>query len=346
MQLWKLRKSKSGAQTKYIRFDDTHHVYTLHLFRALLRQCTYLPDSAARQYFHGYIVSRFREYHPNNILPASSRGRRRISLVEERRTALLRTARQGLLFLQRANDGHPRHLGKILAMTYGRTGKRRHELLKTLKIPDVPTDQAVIEKMSHPASQGLPHPSRQLQALVMSQARRALTFFSRSNRPTLEPKIPEKNAWGRPMPIKRARNIKRRWYSETIDRVMPPLSETEWNQLQGLASGLTRWEGPVARRGRVKEDDYKHETVRGTIHGGSSFLSSPHELTARYMRRLWTKIFAQCPLMKPDESRKMGWDIRWGDLQRINDLTLQSGHQGSVAMFEGVDEKGRVLPGA
>jgi len=268
-----------------------------------------------------------------------------VLLVEQRRSTLLRTARKGLVFLQRANDGHARHLSKILAMTYGRIGTRRHELLGPLLVPDIPTDQAAVERMSDPASKGLPYHSSQLQALIKVQAHGKLSFFSRANRPTEQPLIPEKNAWGRPMPIKRVRNLEKRWYAEAIDRLMPPLPEKEWNRLRGLASGETQWKGPVPRRAPTDGKGFNTGIVRGTITGGTGFVSSPHDLTPRYMRRLWTKLFAQCPLMKPDEARKLGWDIRWGDVQGTKEVALTPGKPENLAMFEGVDEKGKVLQG-
>ena len=345
MRLWSLGKTKSLAWNKYAAYDNSHDALTLHLFRALLRQASYLPDSAARQYFRHYIVSRFREYHPCNPLNADSGKGRPVTVVESRRPALLRTARKGLVFLQRATDGHPRHLSKVLAMTYGRIGKRRHILLKSLKIPDIPMDQASIEKLSKPRSQGLPQPSRQLSAMVKAQAKRKLAFFSRTNTPSLKPQIPLENAWGRPMPVKRVRSMTRKWYAKTLDRIMPPLPEDEWHRLRRLASGETQWEGPVRRRGHVKVDQFKHDIVRGTIVGGTGFVSSPHVLTPRYMRRLWAKLLAQCPLMKSNESRKLGWDIQWGDIQgsKIVKLQPRAGH--NSAMFEGVDENGRILQG-
>ncbi|KAL6719760.1 hypothetical protein ACLMJK_001681 [Lecanora helva] len=342
MRLWKIGRSKTGGQADCVTINKTEHLYTLHLFRALLRQSSYLPDSAARQFFHNYIVSRFRAYHPNKLFQADC-NEQRLRLVQQRRPQLLTKARRGLLFLQRANDGHPRHLGKVLAMTYGRIGKRRHQLLYSLRIPDVPPEGKSTRNLSEPASQGVPRPSRQLQALIRSQAKRKLSFFSRPNRPTLEAKIPEKNAWGRSMPMKRVRNIKKSWYGQTIDRIMPPLPESEWMKLRDLASGRSPWEGPVSRRGHTQPDGFKYETVRGTLSGGTGILSHPHKITARYMKRLWTKIFAQCPLMKPDESRKFGWELTWGDISGTKDVALRPRMERNMAMFTGVDDQGRKL---
>ena len=322
---------------KYATFDNSLGEQTLHLFRALLRQATYLPDSAARQYFRRHIVSRFRAYHPQTILQSQYNGARSLAVIERRRSDLLRTARKGVIFLQRANDGHPRHLSKILAMTYGRVGKRRHTLIKPLKVPDIPADQGFVEKLSDPRFQGVPQPSRQLSALVRAQARRKLG----STGPSLEPQIPETNSWGRPMPVKRVRNMKRKWYGETLRRIMPPLPETEWNRLRKLASGETKWEGPIRLRGNHEVKKAENEIVRGTLVGGSRFSSSPHRLTARYMRRLWTKLFAQCPLMQPNELRKQGWDVQWGDIQVEKSISLSSSSGPSIAMFAGVDHQGK-----
>ena len=348
MRLCGLKTNETNAHVRYAAVDDASSLTVLHIFRALLRQCTYLPDPAARQYMHGHIVSRFRDYHPRSTIPLTSRRQKSTALVQQRIPDLLRTARKGLVFLRRANDGHMRHLGRILAMTYGRIGKRRHQLLHDLKIPDIPVDQAALEKLKEPGNQEVPHPSEQLMALIKSQARRKLSHFSRPNTPHIEPEIPEKNSWGRSMPIKRVRNIKRRWYAETLDRIMPPLPEDEWENLLLRASGKLPWEGPVARRqwaGGPDDEGQTHlvgEKVKGTTPGTSS---NPHRITHRYMRRLWEKIAEQCPLMQPNPARKTGWEVLWGDV-RIHDkikFTLGSKGEGGCDMFAGVDENGRVV---
>jgi len=340
MRLWRLGISKGPISAKYVALNDTHEKETIHLFRALLRQCTYLPDPASRVFVEGHVVSRFRAYHPGSTLPATSHRKKPSHPVEQRRLALLKTARRSLLYLQRANDGHPQHLGNILSTTYGRLGKRRHQLLKGLKTPDIPVDQAAIERLSDPNSQGVPQPSQQLLALVKSQAKRRRSPFSRSNTPTLAPQIPQKNSWGRPMPVKRVRNIKRRWYAQALDRIMPPLPEVEWERLRKLASGESPWEGHVPRRGQVGTEGYAKGTVRG-----QGFRSTPHVLTPRYMRRLWAKIFAQCPLMRPNPIMRTGWEVKWGDVKGGKAMALKPKTQfngSGFAMFEGVDESGKL----
>jgi hypothetical protein len=48
----------------------------------------------------------------------------------KRLSELFRQARKRLTFLKKANLGDVKAVNAILAHTYGRTGKRRHELLK------------------------------------------------------------------------------------------------------------------------------------------------------------------------------------------------------------------------
>ena len=350
MRLWRLGKKADNAHARYAAVNDANSHAVLHLFRGLLRESTYLPDPAARQYLHGHIVARFRDYHPRSTLPFSSRRQKSVALVQQRLPSLLRSARRGLVFLCRANDGHVRHLAKILAMTYGRVGKRRHELLEDLKIPDIPVDQAAVEKLSEPANQAVPRPSEKLMALVKSQAKRRLLPFSRSNTPRLKPEIPEVNSWGRPMPIRRVRNFKRRWYAETLDRIMPPLPEAEWDRLRMRASGQLPLRSPVARRKWAGgPDDEGHrplvgERIKSSLKGARS---NPHRITSRYMRRLWAKISAQCPLMKPNAATRSGWEVSWGDVQGPDTtrFALKHGAGGGYDMFGGVDENGRIIAG-
>ena len=345
MRLWRLGNGSNTAHTTYAAVDGASSLTVLHLFRALLRQCTYLPDPAARHYMPQHILSRFRDYHPRSTLPLSSRRHKSTALVHQRLPSLLRTARKGLVVLRRANDGHIRYLGKILAMTYGRIGKRRHQLLSNLKIPDTPVDQAAIERLSEPANQAVPHPSEQLMALIKSQAKRRLSMFSRSNTPRIKLEIPEKNSWGRSMPIKRVRNFKRAWYAETLDRIMPPLPEDEWDELHKRASGKSPWEGPVVRRkwvGGPYDEGQSHVVGERLIINSKH--SNPHKITRKYMRRLWTKIFEQCPVMKPNTANSASV-ILWGDVYRPDQTRFDLGLRGRCVydMFGGVDERGKVV---
>ena len=260
-----------------------------HLLRALLRQCTYLPDAKARDFFHCYIVNRYRKYSPRQPNPPNGP-----TLTPIRRRMLVKEAFQGLRFLQRANDGHPDRLLRVLAMTYGRTGKMRRELMRTVVVSKVPvksdpspTNEIALAQMSEsmtkdyinsqlieslslnlsqrrkkPRSRKSPVLGPQLTALVNSQKQLSESRFPKHNVKEVEPSIPEKNSWGRPMPQCRVANMKDRWYASLLDRVMPPLSEEDWNRLRDLALGRLPWEGPIKRRASLAQT--KVENLRLT----------------------------------------------------------------------------------
>ena len=226
-------------------------------------------------------------------------------------------------------------------MTYGRIGPRRHELLKELKVTDNPVSIGALEdalqQRSDPANQHVPHPSQQLLALLKSQAQCKEIAFLRTPMKQIEPQIPEVNAWGRPTPMKRIRNIKKRWYAEALHRVMPPLPQVEWEMLRQMASGETPFNGPVSRRGPSGEQDVGLESYKS-----EGKMTRPHDLHPRYMRRLWTKIFQQCPLMERNPNRPSGWHIIWPDLKRKIAIGLDLGVGDNNDIFDGVDEDGRV----
>lgn len=156
---------------------------------------------------------------------------------------LIKRALKGLRFLERANDGHPVHLGKILAMTYGRVGKRRRQLVAQLTLENPPIESTTIY------DQG-PVLGNQLKALVISQMKYPDKSL-KGDKLSLKPRIPEINTWGRRIPVNRVRNLKSKWYAELLDIIMPPLPEDEWDRLRGLASGRISWNGPIPRRKMV-----------------------------------------------------------------------------------------------
>ncbi|KAL9104293.1 MAG: hypothetical protein Q9163_000734 [Psora crenata] len=333
------RDKPPGRPVRQKTPGDPQRPVILHLFRSLLRQCTYLPDPAARKYLRRHVTSRFRNTRRRNSLLTHSV---RNSHPQQTAPSLVKAARKALLYLYRANAGHPQHLGKILEMTYGRIGKRRHELLEVLKTP---FNKNLAGQGEDNAKYPPFRPKRdvsdvtpQFTLLMRSQSKRKETLFSRQPMKQLRPVIPEKNIWGRPMPLKRVRNIKKRWYAEALHRTMPPLPLEQWERLRRLASGEERWEGPVPRRkGGSGEDEV----------GGRSYLtdrgmSRPHTITPRFMRRLWGKILAQCPALKEDEKKSHLWRVLWANVQKERDVGMRPATRGCMDMFAGVNENGKV----
>ena len=325
------------------------------LYRSLLRECTYLPDPNARSYLRQQVVARFREYCPRWDAPKPTRERRKTpQLVEGRQTVVIKTARKALRTLRRANQGYLKHLEKVLALTYGRTGRRRHELLVPTKTPDIPPNHTAVELLSQQSlhDKRLSDLPPQLHALLHSQMKQRSSNLPSTRIKESRPQIPETNAWGRPMPKSRIKNIERRWYAKTIDRIMAPLPEKEWNFLENYALGRTKWEGPVRRRKSSGEERYKGggPDVPANDDGGSYLptrirreLGCPHILTQRTMRRLWQNIFVQCPMMQWDIS-KSRWSVKWGNIGRSKEIVFEQQKSPDTSLFAGVDETGKKIP--
>jgi len=172
----------------------------------------------------------------------------------------------------------------VLFYTYGRVGRRRHQLFRALLLPDsVLPDSISLEthmKSIHESRQPMkwdlttvPAPDvfdtprirgdfveysvsdrySKLKALLRSQVLTPppeIQSRQSSRIRTNVYKMPAKNIWGRSMPRRRAKNLVRKWYSLLTSRVLPPLPEHEWIRLQGLINGSIKWEGPVPRRAR------------------------------------------------------------------------------------------------
>lgn len=301
----------------------------LHLARALLRECTYLPDPAARVYFQSHVTSRFREYWPQK----AGDYRQYKTPSVSRQKDLLKQARKGLNLLLRANAGYSSALEKVLAHTYGRAGKRRHELMRFVRAPDIPESHEDVIKMAAASAEGVRQGTfltNRMKALVNAQKTQKASVLSRPPVRHLAPKIQPTNSWGRPMPKRRVRNMEKEWFANLLDRVLPPLPLQEWEHLRNLAHGKVAWTRPPPRRGNLlpvlPEDGSSH----------------PHQITPRYMRRLWAKIFVQCPVMSWDGS-KSKWIVNWGTVKNVIDsATLEETRSDKSVLFQGINDDGKI----
>lgn len=205
-----------------------------------------------------------------------------------------------------------RHLTKILEMTYGRLGPRREKYLGPLKpiqfTRELASPKSEIVSASDRGKGDVPVITPEHEALIRSQRLRPKVKTGRNVTPSLAPTVPETNAWGRSMPVKRVRNVHRRWYAETLSRTMAPLPQDMWERLCGLAEGDIDWKGPVKRRSRPKGEYWWQYDVGMETHRGEGKISRPHTISRRYMQRLWSKVLAQCPRMelKDDAAQPVG----------------------------------------
>lgn len=248
------------------------------LLRAILRECTYLPDLQSRQYLSQYALARFRTYgykawkHRDDDTFGARLQRQR------------RKARQAFYQLRRANEGDRRPLLKALFMTYGRIGKRRIELMRPLMPAAgreaierimagdeerthveaiVDTEPAKIRGGAQPfrstkgnddaenmatvqtsgvalqeARDELPCLSPELYALALSQSQSDIDGRPLLKPQRLKPQIPELNSHFRPMPKSRVKNMTKKWYADILGRIRPPLPDEQWTALYDLACGI------------------------------------------------------------------------------------------------------------
>ena len=287
------------------------------LFRALLRECTYLPDPIARDYSRTHVVQRFRRYadkatkdQKNNVLWLSAR----------RRSAL-----HGLSLLRRANEGYSRPLEKVLRLAYGRIGRRRRELLEKMLAPEAsPDNLAVADVVKSPAmfDDGWQPPPLVVHLLKAQESHYAVWLLgARYQVKTFHPPIPPHNILQQPVSLTRRRNIRRRWYYTAINSLYPFLPDTDLQVLEGLISGDFPW-SPIKRRKAVgsqqpsgdvlakflAEGPQKGHTFRKYAKG------RPHRFTRRFMRRLWRRIDTLVPRLIWNEFTQRH-RIHWGRMR-------------------------------
>lgn len=265
---------------------------------------------------HGYVLWSYRTY-----LPQYEAWRKPVEL--KRQVKLLHRGRKWLSMLRRANEGYLKPLEKVLMLTYGRTGKRRRELMQELMAPEPPQTSEEIVKVSAPKLylKGWKPPVK-VDLLMKSQSQQRKWLDRFQGKVKTDSKIPSENIWGKPLPTSRLRNATHKWYVKQVDQLFPPLPAIEQKELQMLATGEKDWCGPVKRRTQTQANsDEKHTapTENTLLEGpekGQSFSKyingRPHYITPRIMRRLWAVVFKHVPVLeqRPYTSK---WSIQWGD---------------------------------
>ncbi|RKP23983.1 hypothetical protein SYNPS1DRAFT_30247 [Syncephalis pseudoplumigaleata] len=177
------------------------------LYRALLREAARFFDPHAREYLRDRIRHRFKVY--------------RDWSYPTRVNAKIKEARKGLRCLEAANHRRDCKASmKILELTYGRRGRRRHELLQPY-LHRVEADAATspLEKTVQLDVEGIPPMSAGLHALLTSQSRRIVL----SNDPGLSPI--------------RQRNLQRRHFKHILGEVTAPLPPAIHEEVSEKAQG-------------------------------------------------------------------------------------------------------------
>jgi hypothetical protein len=321
----KMRSSSlmAGPQIQHWLHNLSKSEQWRHLLRATLRECTYLPDPIARIYMKDHIISRYRA--------VSSRS-------NKAGPQTVHAARNALSVLRRANEGYSRPLEKVLFLSYGRNGRRRHELVAKMLTPPIPNDTLGLKELVSQPTQfedGWEAPAivRSLAAAHM-QNTVIPTVRIRPLIKHLEPPIPEQNSWCKEVPESRRRNIRRRWYNSTLNNLLPPLPEDDLRILEGLISGTVPW-SPVKRRKvkpQIAQTESESELFTLLARGpekGKTFAKyvngRPHALTARYMRRQWRRISALIPRQSWNPEYQK-WSFTWKTPKEIPRLSVHMGN--------------------
>lgn len=332
-----------------------HSTEVLDIYRRLLRAITYLPDSYARIYLHNDVVGRFREHRPGS-------GPAHITLNR------VKKARQSASCLERAGHGNLEDLKKVLMHTHGRAGGRRRGLIKDLLRPDesvLPKDDAAVKELiENPKSEEVlvRKPNPKVTFFIESQRRNHPKDSVKSKIRQLE--IPKKTIWDR-APTQKLQDSKwRAWWGQTLDKLLPPVPQHEWDHLRDLALGKEPLEEYPKRRSRpVEKKDgredmayrylqLKLKTEAAEINGATfdperglevqtksreEVLDESREISpTRPRRRLYALIWSLTPTMSQDEATKQ-WTVTWGSGKSlIGAGTVTQPSASDMELFEGM----------
>lgn len=238
----------------------------LHLYRHILRECTYLPP-AFRPVIVSTIQDRFHRY-----MKYDSRQSKHIKRAEN----VLRT-------LRAANSGHKPTMTKLIERGFGRAGNRRRLLMAEFVLNEGPSDSQALESLlSSETKQGNTEvdnaqtkkkrnspknallekwdQKKLLKALESQRTQQKNTKLTATwpNRPvkSVDPNanVPKTNIWGKPPAESLVRTKQANWWKRNSEKIMPPLAKGEWELLKKLSDGAQgqndEWQVPP-RRTRV-----------------------------------------------------------------------------------------------
>lgn len=317
------------------QLTDFQSMRLLHVYRALLREISYLPDEEVRRYAYEFACDTFdRNRFRHSIKKAKGNFEKEPS---ERRSIAedCKEARQELSILQRANRGQVVPLIKVFRQAYGRQGHRRFELVEYMRQNPLPFFECD-SKSPRPESTKPVHDYSALpvtaafEALVMAHAEKGSIKPVRQ----VQPKPPELTTQGAPTSEKRRIKIAHAWVNEVRAKLMPPLPPIEREWLRRLALGQEPWTGMVRRRAG-------HEAIALSETDGKGRKARPHKFTPRFMRRLYALICSQVPVIAYEEAGEQGElrrpVITWQDIREeelVGPVMPLAEWQSIVAKFE------------
>jgi hypothetical protein len=177
--------------------------------------------------------------------------------------------------------------------------------------------------------------------------------------------IPKKTIWDRAPAQKLQRTKWKTWWAQTLDKLLPPVPQHEWDRLRDLALGKIPLDEFPKRRSRpAKGEDggedmaYRYlqlklrseaaeilgatfDPKRGLVvqtKTREELLRESHEVPpTRARRRLYGLIWSLTPTMSQDEATKT-WTVTWGSgKSAIAGGTLTQPSAGDLELFEGIE---------
>ncbi|KAF9895029.1 hypothetical protein FE257_004657 [Aspergillus nanangensis] len=328
----------------------------LHLYRHLLRECSYLPDPLARLHLRENVQDRFRHY----------AAEKKFWVIENaiRHHSLWKRGHETLMTLSYANKGQSKHLEKVLRTAYGRRGRRREQMLSRLLEPEVPADTAAVAELIRkpaPYDDGWEPPAIFMNLFKSQLNNGAIAQVGHRQMKPVEPIMPKKCLRGDGIPRNRRRNIRKEWYLSMRATLLPPLPDADLKLLERLIAGKARWKLPQRRvpagdmvkpefllSSRYQEHYDKllnHTYLRRGPEKDFTFREyadgRPHIITRRFMRRLWQRISCLAPRMEVDATTKKPTFI-WDTIKPVPELYAQIKPK-HTKIFHGVDKNGKKL---
>jgi hypothetical protein len=336
--------------------------YIVNRFRA------YQPERLANTTIDSHAVEKYLQKGPK---------RRHERIIDKRTRTMQRKGQKGLNYLRRAVQGESQCLEKVLLIAYGRLGPRRHRLLEHLLRPDAlpgPTEEpAPLQKLYYSSARYLQFfnapkkKSNDAQTYTIELSDRfprlktvhktqhAQGISLAGGRMSGALKTPIHNIWLRPMPIRRARNIALRWYADTMTHILPPLPSDEWDAIKEMADGKKHFSFVKRRTAALplnpdppaQEKDAFVALVNEAVAMDKPSkadrpqgLNRPHNLTLRFMKRMYSKILTYCCKLTWNEEENR-WVVTWGGpLNRMGSHIYTD--PVAPSLFAGVDEAGRI----
>lgn len=272
----------------------------VHIYRALLRECTYLPDPNSQTFIKGWVSDSFRRYLPRDPIKKVCKP---ISITPQRASTVLRRGRHLMHILRRANEGYTEPFEKVLRWTYARTGKRKRVMIAKLTGDEEPTNE--FQESDHEAPIKFSRdwkPSPTIMALLRSQHRHQEHMVWQGPKVKPDNRIPAANLWGNPMPECRIRNNQKKWLAKHLNLLQPPLPDEEYKHIKVVARGEKKL-SPIPRRPTadvhvLASPDSGHESVLTDPPRTIYIKGRPKEVTARFIRRRMARLLIHVPFVR------------------------------------------------